>query len=664
MTLDRATLRGTFLDEARELLATMERALVDFEQTHDCAETVRAVFRAAHTLKGSAGLFDLPHLVKFAHEVESVLDGLRAAPEKLTPAIAAVLTDAHDEMDRGLDAIEADQPWDASPELVSRIRALGGSVSEKPQAHAHAESTTTGPLKRWALAIKFNPTTFRDGFDPLSLMRFLERLGTVSKLVLDERAIPTDESFDPLCCYLSFSLELETTASKQQIESSFEFVREGSDVKLEELGSSALPLPAPSAPQPPSSGPREDSADRLVKVPATRLDALVDMVSELVIAGATADVHAGRTQDRATIEAFAAIRKLVAGIRDAALGLRMVQIGDTFTRFRRVVREVSRQLGKEVEVEIRGGETELDKAMVERLADPLLHIVRNSIDHGIERPEVREKNGKPRVGKLYLEAAHQAGQVVIEVRDDGAGLNREKIKKKALERGLINDRVELTEAQIDELIFLPGFSSADTVSEVSGRGVGMDVVRKGIDSLRGTVEVLSKPGEGTTIRMRLPLTLAIIDGFLLAVGNAHFVVPSKLVRECLDFGTLLDSEENHRLKVRGEAVPYVRLREFYGITGAPPRRESVVIVEYGEEKVAVVVDRLLGVSQTVIKPLGPIFRKYEGVGGSTILGSGEVALIIDLPQLVRLATRRRARAAGTPVSTSPTVVAVQGGLPS
>jgi len=399
-----------------------------------------------------------------------------------------------------------------------------------------------------------------------------------------------------------------------------------------------------------------------VKVPAARLDALVDMVSELVIAGATADVHAGRTQDRATIEAFAAIRKLVAGIRDAALGLRMVQIGDTFARFRRVVREVSRQLHKEVEVEVRGGDTELDKAMVERLSDPLLHIIRNAIDHGIERPEERERAGKPRVGTLWLEAAHQAGQIVVEVRDDGAGLNRARIKQKAIERGLIDAHAELTDAQIDELIFTPGFSSADAVSDVSGRGVGMDVVRKGVDALRGTVEVSSEAGVGTTIRMRLPLTLAIIDGFLLAVGDSHFVVPAKLVRECLDFGTLLDSEENHRLKVRGEAVPYVRLREFYELGGPVPRRESVVIVEYGDDKVALVVDRLLGVSQTVIKPLGPLFRKYEGVGGSTILGSGEVALIIDLPQLVRLASRRRVR----PVHrlAVSTAVAVQGGLPS
>ncbi|MFO0596373.1 MAG: chemotaxis protein CheA [Myxococcaceae bacterium] len=664
MTLDKATLRGTFLDEARELLASMEQALLEFEQSGECAETVRTVFRAAHTLKGSAGLFELTTLVRFAHEVETVLDALRANPELLTPAIAAVLTDAHDEMDRGLDAIEADEAWVANPELVAQLRALAPAPgSTDASAPAAPSSSKAGAPCRWALSIAFNPTTFRDGFDPLALTRFLERLGTVSKLQVETAAIPTDASFDPLRCYLALSLELETTATREQIESSFEFVREGSEVKLVDLSGP----PRPSAPPPPAEATglrkdKHDATERAVKVPAARLDALVDMVSELVIAGATADVHAGRTQDRATIEAFAAIRKLVAGIRDAALGLRMVQIGDTFARFRRVVREVSRQLHKEVEVEVRGGDTELDKAMVERLSDPLLHIIRNAIDHGIERPEERERAGKPRVGTLWLEAAHQAGQIVVEVRDDGAGLNRARIKQKAIERGLIDAHAELTDAQIDELIFTPGFSSADAVSDVSGRGVGMDVVRKGVDALRGTVEVSSEAGAGTTIRMRLPLTLAIIDGFLLAVGDSHFVVPAKLVRECLDFGTLLDSEENHRLKVRGEAVPYVRLREFYELGGPVPRRESVVIVEYGDDKVALVVDRLLGVSQTVIKPLGPLFRKYEGVGGSTILGSGEVALIIDLPQLVRLASRRRVR----PVHrlAVSTAVAVQGGLPS
>ncbi len=385
-------------------------------------------------------------------------------------------------------------------------------------------------------------------------------------------------------------------------------------------------------------------ADRLVKVPAMRLDTLVDMVSELVIAGATAGVHATRTGDRPTIEAFASIQKLVAGIRDTALGLRMVQIGETFNRFRRVIREVSATLGKEVEVEIKGGDTELDKAMVERLADPLLHIVRNAIDHGLELPAVREGRGKPRAGKLWLEAFHQGGQIVIDVRDDGAGLNREKIRRKAIEKGLVSPQAELTDEQVDDLIFLPGFSSADQVTDVSGRGVGMDVVRRSIDQLRGGVEVLSKEGQGTTIRLRLPLTLAIIDGFLLAVGEAHFVVPSKLIRECLDFASLLDSAENHRLKLRGEAVPFVRLRELFELFELPPatlRRESVVIIEYGDRKVGIVVDRLLGVSQTVIKPLGPLFKKYEGIGGSTILGSGEVALIIDVPQLMRLASNQK-----------------------
>jgi two-component system chemotaxis sensor kinase CheA len=652
MSLPVDALRGTFLEEARELLAQMQGALVEFETSGDHSDTVRSVFRAAHTIKGSAGLFGLQKLVRFAHVVETLLETLRSDSTKLTPAIAAVLMEAHDEFDRCLEAIEAGAERDASNVLVERLNGLSPS-SGAPVAAPVAKPQGDGP-RAWRLTVRFGANTFRDGFDPLSLLRFLEQLGTVEHVTVDPAAIPADASFDPETCYLGVSVDLTSDAGRARIEASLDFVRDGSDISLVERTSDAAPVAAPvkahveakhEDKKPHDEKKHDDAApvvaDRLVKVPAMRLDTLVDMVSELVIAGATAGVHATRTGDRPTIEAFASIQKLVAGIRDTALGLRMVQIGETFNRFRRVIREVSATLGKEVEVEIKGGDTELDKAMVERLADPLLHIVRNAIDHGLELPAVREGRGKPRAGKLWLEAFHQGGQIVIDVRDDGAGLNREKIRRKAIEKGLVSPQAELTDEQVDDLIFLPGFSSADQVTDVSGRGVGMDVVRRSIDQLRGGVEVLSKEGQGTTIRLRLPLTLAIIDGFLLAVGEAHFVVPSKLIRECLDFASLLDSAENHRLKLRGEAVPFVRLRELFELPPATLRRESVVIIEYGDRKVGIVVDRLLGVSQTVIKPLGPLFKKYEGIGGSTILGSGEVALIIDVPQLMRLASNQK-----------------------
>jgi two-component system chemotaxis sensor kinase CheA len=352
---------------------------------------------------------------------------------------------------------------------------------------------------------------------------------------------------------------------------------------------------------------------------------------------------AARTRDTAVTESLSALNQLIEAIRDSALGLRMVQIGETFSRFRRVVRDVSQQLGKKIEFEIRGGDTELDKAMVERLTDPLMHLVRNAIDHGIESPEARRAAGKDEVGHLVLEAFHESGSIVIEVRDDGQGLNRQRIFKKAVSQGLVAPDAQLSDEELTQLIFLPGFSSAEKVTDLSGRGVGMDVVRRNIDELRGNIEVLSTEGHGSTMRLRLPLTLAIIDGFLVGVGRASYVVPMELVRECVDLAPVLESEENHRLDLRGEVVPFIRLRELFRTLGEVPARESVVVVEFGDARVGLVVDRLMGASQTVIKPLGPLFRKTRGIEGSTILGSGEVALILDVPQILRLVTSRSHR---------------------
>jgi two-component system chemotaxis sensor kinase CheA len=324
----------------------------------------------------------------------------------------------------------------------------------------------------------------------------------------------------------------------------------------------------------------------------------------------------------------------------------MVQIGETFNRFRRIVRDVSRELGKEIELEILGAETELDKTIVEKIADPLMHIVRNSIDHGIESMEVRRARGKPAAGSLALNAFHESGSIVIEVSDDGGGLDRQKILAKAVEKGLVAPDEVLEDSEITALIFEPGFSTASAVSNLSGRGVGMDVVRRNIDELRGTVEVESYEGSGTTLRIRLPLTLAIIDGFRVEVASVCYVLPLDTVIECLDLGPYLESEENHLINLRGEVLPFLRLREVFALAGPRPPKERVVVVQFGEIRAGIVVDKLMGEFQTVIKPLGGLFHNLKGIGGSTILGTGEVALILDVPQLIQLASKRgRGRAA-------------------
>ncbi len=320
------------------------------------------------------------------------------------------------------------------------------------------------------------------------------------------------------------------------------------------------------------------------------------------------------------------------------LKLRMVQIGPTFSRFQRIVRDVSREIGKEIRLEIGGAETELDKTLIESITDPLTHLVRNAIDHGIETAEVRRSRGKNVEGVVRLDAYHDSGSVVIEVADDGGGLKRERIVAKAIERGLITDGSSLTDTEAFSLIFEPGFSTAEQVTNLSGRGVGMDVVKRNVNALRGTVELDSKEGQGTTVRIRLPLTLAIIDGFLVGVGGSSFVIPLELVEECVELG------DEHRAGGRRSALhqfaravlPFVRLREMFAIRSSASRRESIVVIRSGGKRIGIVVDDLLGEMQAVIKPLSRLFSRIRGIGGSTILGTGQLALILDVPSLLDL----------------------------
>lgn len=372
---------------------------------------------------------------------------------------------------------------------------------------------------------------------------------------------------------------------------------------------------------------------RLIRVQADKLDQLIDLVGELVIAGASTNLLAQRSGQGELVESTSILSRLVEDIRDSALQLRMVQIGETFNRFNRVVRDVSRELGKEIDLQISGGETELDKSVVEKIGDPLMHLVRNSIDHGIEAGDLRESRGKPRRGTVVLNAFHDSGSIVIEVGDDGGGLPRDKILHKAIDKGLVPAGQNLSDQEIINLIWEPGFSTAEQVTNLSGRGVGMDVVRKNIQNLRGNCDVSSEEGKGTTFTIRLPLTLAIIDGFLVGVGKSSYVIPLDMVIECIELRE--GSADRDYLNLRGEVLPFVRLRDMFDIAGRRPTRENVVVVQYAGQKAGIVVDQLMGEFQTVIKPLSSIFRHLRGIGGSTILGSGEVALILDVPTLIQ-----------------------------
>jgi two-component system chemotaxis sensor kinase CheA len=374
-----------------------------------------------------------------------------------------------------------------------------------------------------------------------------------------------------------------------------------------------------------------------VRIDAEKLDNHINLIGELVIASAGSALNAQANGDSALLESMFTLSSLVEEVRDSALRLRMVQIGATFNRFQRVVRDVSRELGKEINLVITGAETEMDKSVIERIGDPLLHLVRNSIDHGIEPAEQRLEQGKPAVGTLGLKAFHDSGSIVVEVFDDGAGLDRERILEKAISKGLAQHGQSYEEQEIFNLIFEPGFSTADSVTSLSGRGVGMDVVKRNITTLRGSVEVDSTPGKGTTIRIRMPLTLAIIDGFLVGVEKSSFVIPLDMVHECIELNEedRVASVDKDYINLRGEVLPFIRLREMFKVGGRSEQRENVVVVSSGNNKAGLVVDSLMGEFQTVIKPLGKIFSHVSGISGSTILGNGEVALILDVPGLVR-----------------------------
>jgi two-component system chemotaxis sensor kinase CheA len=717
MDLDRA--RQTYIIEARELLDSMEDSLLTLEQQSDPQEAINAMFRAVHTIKGSAGLFGLESIVHFSHAVESVLDRVRGRQVEFGGDLVGLMLEAHDHLAALIanvqtEAPETDETRQKGERILVRLQPfLSGGLAKATQASAQPGTlpAAAGSSERdcWHLSIRFSPDVLRNGLDPLSFIRYLGTMGEIVHLTSILGRLPEREAFDPEECRLGLEIELDTRADRAAIEEVFEFVREGSQIRLipphsqveayiqlirelpeeerflgeilvaggcitaheleaalklqkEEASEGgtvqgrmlgtifiqenavAPPVVAAALEKQKKFQERQAQELKVVKVSADKLDHLVDLVGELVIAAASSHAKAGQVGNVALLEATVTVNKLVEEIRDNALSLRMVQIGDTFSRFRRIVRDVSLELGKAIELEIHGADTELDKTIVEKLSDPLMHIVRNSIDHGIEPVELRRARGKPESGTLSLQASHESGSIVIEVSDDGGGLDKERILAKAIERGLVKAGADLSDQEVINLIFEPGFSTAAAVSSLSGRGVGMDVVRRNIDEMRGTIEVETEPGLGTTLRMRLPLTLAIIDGFQVEVAGASYVVPLDVVIECLDLGPFLESEQNHLINLRGEVLPFLRLREVFQIPCEVPTRERVVVIQHGELRTGIVVDRLVGEFQTVIKPLGRLFRNLVGVGGSTILGSGEVALILDVSQLVQLARARGEKA--------------------
>ncbi|MCE4538933.1 chemotaxis protein CheA [Pelomonas sp. P7] len=711
----------TFFAESRALLHDMEDALLRLEEEPGDADALNAVFRAAHTIKGSAGLFGLSAIVEFTHEAESVLDLARDGRLDVDDALCGLLLQCKDHIEALLRQAEDGGPLDEQARatggsLTARLLALNGHAASAGAALDLPAGATAQPLPPgdldidqgdcWHISLRFGPDVLRQGMDPASFIRYLGTFGQLVRVATVPASLPGLAALDAERCYLGFEIRYRSDCDKQAIESAFEFVREDCQLRILPPGSrvadfvnlirqlpedklrlgdllvscgavtqseldAALKGQELHAELRPPLGQilvdeqvvrpevvnaalskqnevraRQSQEAMYIRVLADKLDALINQVGELVIAGAGVSLLAQRNRDAALQEAMSSMSRLIEEVRDGAMRLRMVQIGETFGRFRRVVRDVSKELGKDIELQIHGGETELDKSIVERLGDPLTHLVRNAMDHGIEPPEVRVARGKPARATIELRAYHDAGSIVTEVRDDGGGLDRERILAKAIERGLATPGQELSDAEVWNLVFEPGFSTAAQVSNLSGRGVGMDVVRSGIEALRGSVEIESTAGQGSTIRIRLPLTLAIIDGFLMRVADVHLVVPLDMVLECVELAPEHAAGMNY-CDLRGEVLPLLRLREHFALTGPRGRRQNIVVVRTHGGKAGLVVDELKGELQAVMKPLGDLFAAVRGVTGSTILGSGEVALALDVPSLLEQACVRRPAAAAT-----------------
>ncbi|CAD7518922.1 chemotaxis protein CheA [Aeromonas hydrophila] len=702
----------TYIAEARELLEEMESALLTLENEPDNSELIGAIFRAAHTIKGSAGLFGLQPIVSFTHIVEDLLDQVRNQQLTISEALIKDLLESRDHIERlvslvaeqgeALGADEQAQDEQLRSDLARhQTTSQTGLPERNPPAETSPVSKEEGHVSAtslWHISLRFGPDVLRNGMDPTSFLRYLGTLGTLCAIETIHHALPVWEHFDPESCYLGYELDLDTQADKNALSDVFEFVRDDCRITIipphsklaeyidlinalpednEMLGQLLVKTGALTASelvlglQAQHEQPQTDAGKlgeiliaqgavsevvvdaalkkqsqnkesknkegRYVRVHADKLDDLINLVGELVVASSGANLLAQRSRDSQLQEANSTIAMLVEEIRDGALRLRMVPIGDTFNRFQRVVRDVSHELDKDIALVITGGDTELDKSVVEKIGDPLMHLVRNAMDHGIESAERRVAAGKPARGTLTLNAYHDSGSIVIEIQDDGAGLNKARILQKAQERGLVTTNATLTDQEIYQLIFEPGFSTAEAITNLSGRGVGMDVVKRNIQALRGSVELDSKPGLGTRVQIRLPLTLAIIDGFLVRVSTTHYVIPLDMVIECVELtqSALADTQGRNYINLRGEVLPFVRLQHYFDVEGTRGRRENIVVVSHGGKKSGLVVDELLGEFQTVIKPLGKLFQRLQGISGSTILGGGEVALILDIPSLIQ-----------------------------
>lgn len=662
---------ATFLQEAAEQLALIEEIILEVEENPQDSESINRLFRVFHTIKGSGSMFGFDQVAEFTHHVETILDKVRNGLIPISKELVNVILASKDQISQMLKG--DDSLPDGRNELITRLNALqaadGGTshenaaVCEKSPDGAKSTSVVT-------YHIRFRPEAgiLTRGLDPSVLLQDLRVLGPC-QITAKTEAIPLLEQCTPEFCGFCWDITLTTDCGIAAIKDVFIFVEDDSEIVIDALPATEPTAVATAPVNTPVSEPKtkeeivekapiasknapsskagasygkttnahkNSGSDGSVRVPSERLDRLVNLLGELVINQSRLTQVASRLDCPELSAPTEDLERLVAEFRDIVLGIRMMPIGTTFSRFKRLVHDLSDELGKEIDLVTEGAETELDKTVIDQLGDPLVHLIRNSIDHGIAKPSERERLGKTRRGAIRLAACHEGAHVAIKIEDDGEGIDKEAVRAKAIEKKLIAPDAVLSDRELFNLIFLPGFSTAKAITNVSGRGVGMDVVKRQIDALRGSVEVSSQLGVGTCITLTLPLTLAIIDGLLVEVDKDQFIIPMALVTENVELAADQRTCHNGRnlLPVRGEQIPYLRLRDIFDITGSEQPVERVVIANVVGNRVGLVVDRVLGSHQTVIQSLGRLYQNIEVASGATIMGDGRVALILDVPGLV------------------------------
>jgi len=718
---------NVFFSESREMLDVVETCLLDLEKDSGNLESINALFRAVHTIKGSSGMFGFSEIEKFTHVVENLLDKVRKLEITITNDIIETLLLCRDYIDSLLGLYEIDQNMmldESQKEYGTKLlmelsgygvelplssnagKDLSGQDSQTIDAISKIDNSEKVANADWHISIRLNKEVFKNGLDPMSFISYLNELGTIENIIIADDNLPDFLQMDPESCYLGFEIIFNGAVDKHAIEEVFEFLRDDCRITILPPESSIndyvnLLSELPESPKrigelllrvgaltekelnialniqseitltandknisvkplgeimveekmvdnavisaaldkQRSYEKSNERKNKSIRIDAEKLDDLINLIGELVITGANVKQITEQYDNPQLSQSTVTMSRLVENIRDRIMNIRMVPIGDTFQRFERVVRDLCKDTGKDVRLIISGGDTELDKTLIEKISDPLMHLIRNSVDHGFDMPNVRKEKGKPGSGTIHLNAYQETGNIVIEIRDDGNGLNKEKIYEKAVRNGLLQQGERISDSDLYQLIFKPGFSTAEKITNISGRGVGMDVVKRNIELLRGTIILDSIENVGMTIKLYLPLTLAIIDGFLATVNESHFIIPLDMVREVFEVKSadLQKKEGMSILNLRGDVLPFLRLREYFNIplNNSQDLNEYVVVVEYGQKRAGIVFDSLVGEFQTVIKSMGKLFSELKWISGATIMGSGAVAIILDVPMLLK-----------------------------